>query len=40
MKKPETVKDITDAVDTAALIARPLSDWRPILSQECQVVCL
>ena len=37
MKKPETVKDIIDAVDTTALIARPLSDWRPILSQECQV---
>lgn len=37
MSKPETVKDLMDAVDTEALVARSLSDWRPILSQECQV---
>lgn len=33
----KTVKELLDSVDTAALVARPLSDWRPILSQECQV---
>lgn len=32
-----SVKDICNSVDTAALIARPLSDWRPVLSQECGV---
>lgn len=34
---PKTVKDLLDAVDTTALVARPLSDWRPILTEECQV---
>ena len=37
MEKSEHLKNILDAVDTSALVARPLSDWRPILSQECQV---
>lgn len=32
-----TVDDILTAVDTTALIARPLSDWRPVLAEECQV---
>lgn len=34
------IKDINDlvkAVDTSALASRPLSDWRPVLAQECQV---
>lgn len=31
------VADLMNNVDTTALIARPLSDWRPILSEECQV---
>ena len=34
---PKTVKDLLEAVDTTALVARPLSDWRPILTEECQV---
>lgn len=37
MAKVQSVKDICDSVDTTALIARPLSDWRPVLSQECGV---
>lgn len=32
-----TVSDVAKAVDTSALIDRPISDWRPILAQECQV---
>lgn len=31
------VADLMNNVDTTALISRPLSDWRPILSEECQV---
>lgn len=31
------VSDICDRVDVSALIARPLSEWRPILSEECHV---
>lgn len=34
---PKTVKDLLEAVDTTALVARPLSDWRPVLTEECQV---
>lgn len=34
---PKTVKDLLNAVDTTALVARPLSDWRPVLTEECQV---
>lgn len=34
---PKTVKDLLEAVDTTALVSRPLSDWRPILTEECQV---
>ena len=37
MSRIQSVQDIANAVDTEALISRPLSDWRPILSQECQV---
>ena len=33
----DKVADLMNNVDTTALIARPLSDWRPILSEECQV---
>lgn len=35
--KHVTVADITGAVDTAALLARPLPEWRPVLAEECQV---
>lgn len=31
------VKDMLDNVDVTALMMRPLSDWRPVLSKECQV---
>lgn len=31
------VADLMNNVDTSALISRPLSDWRPLLSEECQV---
>lgn len=31
------VKDLLDKVDTEALKARSLSEWRPILAEECQV---
>lgn len=37
MSNKVTVKDICDAVDTTALVARPLSDWRPVLAKECGV---
>lgn len=33
----DKVKDLLNKVDTEALKARPLSEWRPILSEECQV---
>ena len=29
------IKNLIDKVDTKALIARPLTDWRPILAEEC-----
>lgn len=32
-----TAKDLVNNVNTQALLTRPLSDWRPILSLECQV---
>ena len=32
-----SVKDLTNAVDTAALMKLSLSDWRPLLAKECQV---
>lgn len=36
----KSVKDLCDNIDTSALIARPLSDWRPVLAKECSVfVC-
>lgn len=31
------VKDLLDAVDTEALKNRSLTDWRPVLAEECQV---
>lgn len=31
------VNELLTSVDTTALLSRPLSSWRPILSQECQV---
>ena len=34
---PLTVEQVVANVDTAALLARPLSDWRAVLSKECQV---
>lgn len=37
MAKVETVKDLIDSVDTKALMKLSLSDWRPLLSKECQV---
>lgn len=33
----QTVEDVINAVDTSALIARPLPEWRPILAEECHV---
>jgi len=32
-----TVEELLISVDTTALLSRPLSAWRPILSKECQV---
>lgn len=32
-----TVDELLKSVDTNALLSRPLSSWRPILSKECQV---
>lgn len=32
-----TVKDVINNVDTEALLARPLTDWRPILANEVNV---
>ena len=37
MTKVKAVSDIALAVDSAAVMDRPLSEWRPILSEECQV---
>jgi len=33
----KTVKELTQAVDTASLMKLSLSDWRPLLAKECQV---
>lgn len=33
----DTVQELMNKVDTTALLARPLPDWRPALSRECQV---
>ena len=33
----KTVKELTQAIDTAALMKLSLSEWRPLLSKECQV---
>lgn len=35
--KVKTVEDVLTAVDASALLMRPLSEWRPILAEECQV---
>ena len=36
----KTIDDITKSIDTSILIKRPLTEWRPTLSEECQVyVC-
>lgn len=32
-----TVEDVLKAVDTSALMTRPLPEWRPVLARECQV---
>ena len=32
-----TVQDLINNVDTSALLIRSLSDWRPVLAEECQV---
>ncbi len=37
MTKAKAISDIALAVDSAAVMDRPLSEWRPILSEECQV---
>ena len=37
MTKVKAISDIALAVDSAAVMDRPLSEWRPILSEECQV---
>lgn len=34
---PITAEQLINNVDTAALLARPLSDWRSVLAEECQV---
>lgn len=34
---PLTAEQLVQNVDTAALIAKPLSDWRSVLAEECQV---
>ena len=33
----KTVEDVINAVDTTALINRPLPEWRPLLAEECHV---
>ena len=33
----KNIKELTQAVDTAALMKLSLSEWRPLLSKECQV---
>lgn len=37
MMEKKTVKSVIDAVDTSALLARPLPLWRPVLANECDV---
>ena len=33
----ESIKDVIKKVDTSTLLERELTDWRPILTEECQV---
>ena len=33
----KTVKDIATTIDQQALLGRPVTDWLPILADECQV---
>ena len=33
----KTVKDIASTIDQQALLGRPITDWLPILADECQV---
>ena len=33
----KTIEDISKSIDTAVLLKRPLTEWRPILADECQV---
>jgi len=33
----KTIKELTDKIDSATLMKLSLSEWRPILSKECQV---
>lgn len=33
----KTIDDIKNSVDTSILMSRPLTDWRPLLADECQV---
>ena len=37
MGEVRTMTELINKVDTSSLMMRPLSDWRPLLSQECQV---
>lgn len=37
MTKVKAISDIALAIDSAAVMDRPLSEWRPILAEECQV---
>lgn len=37
MTKVKKISDIALAIDSAAVLDRPLSEWRPILAEECQV---
>lgn len=37
MTQIKKINDIAASVDSAVVMDRPLSDWRPILSEECQV---
>ena len=33
----EKINDLADSINSKALLARSLTDWRPILAVECQV---
>lgn len=37
MAQIKKISDIALAIDSAAVMDRPLSEWRPILAEECQV---